>query len=116
MKRIGQVLQRNLANFAYNPSKEICTFLVFLITHQVIQRFAKSFAYLEWHGQGRFLIIFFTRLFSKKSIIANLQFLFAVSKSKALELPNDASFVIFKHQTCDLEGGGGSKTMHVAYT
>jgi len=30
---------------------------------------------------------------------------FADSKSRAQELSNDVSFVIFGHQTCDLEGG-----------
>ena len=34
---------------------------------------------------------------------------FADSKSRAQELYNDASFVIFGHQTWDLEGGGRSK-------
>ena len=32
---------------------------------------------------------------------------FADSKSRAQELSNDVSFVIFGHQTWDLEGGGG---------
>ena len=31
---------------------------------------------------------------------------FADSKSRAQELSNDVSFVIFGHQTWDLEGGG----------
>ena len=33
---------------------------------------------------------------------------FADSKSRAQELSNDVSFVIFKHQTWDLEGGGSN--------
>jgi len=33
-----------------------------------------------------------------------LQFFFADSKSRAQELTNDVSFVIFGHQTWDLEG------------
>ena len=33
--------------------------------------------------------------------------LFADSKSRAQELSNDESIVIFGHQTWDLEGGGG---------
>ena len=41
----------------------------------------------------------------KNSIFANLQFFFADSKSRAQELSNDVSFVIFGHQTWDLEGG-----------
>ena len=39
----------------------------------------------------------------KKSIFENLQFFFADSKSRAQELPNDVLFVIFGHQTWDLE-------------
>ena len=38
-------------------------------------------------------------------MFANLQFCFADSKSRAQELSNDVSFVIFGHQTWDLEGG-----------
>ena len=36
-----------------------------------------------------------------------LQIVFADSKSRAQELSNDVSFVIFGHQTWDLERGGG---------
>ena len=43
----------------------------------------------------------------KKLIFANLQIFFADSKSRAQELSNDVSFVIFGHQTWDLEGGRG---------
>ena len=39
------------------------------------------------------------------SIFANLEFFFADSKSRAQELSNDVSFVIFGHQAWDLEGG-----------
>ena len=38
----------------------------------------------------------------KNSIFAFLQ----IQKSRAQELSNDVSFVIFGHQTWDLEGGG----------
>ena len=38
----------------------------------------------------------------KISIFANLQIFFADSKSRAQELSNDVSFVIFGHQTWDL--------------
>ena len=41
----------------------------------------------------------------KNSIFANLQIV-ADSKSRAQELSNDVSFVIFGHQTWNLEGGG----------
>ena len=41
----------------------------------------------------------------KISIFANF---FADSKSRTQELSNDVSFVIFGHQTWDLEGRGGS--------
>ena len=42
----------------------------------------------------------------KNSIFANLLFFFADSKSRAQELSNDVSFVIFGHKTWYLEGGG----------
>ena len=35
-----------------------------------------------------------------------MQNFFADSKSRAQELSNDVSFVIFRHKTWDLEGGG----------
>ena len=50
----------------------------------------------------------------KNSIFANLQF-FADSKSRAQELSNDVSFVIFGHQTWDLEGGGVKLTPPSVY-
>ena len=40
---------------------------------------------------------------------------FADSKSRAQELSNDVSFVIFGHQTWDLEGGGGQIDPPPAY-
>ena len=40
---------------------------------------------------------------------------FADSKSRAQELFNNVSFVIFGHQTWDLEGGGVKLTPHPAY-
>ena len=71
---------------------------------------------MKWHGQWLFKnVYFFNKHFYyitgldfaiKNSILANLQFFFADSKSKAQELSNDVSFVIFGHQTWDLEGGG----------
>ena len=42
----------------------------------------------------------------KNSFFANFQIFFADSKSRGKELSNDVSFVIFGHQTWDLEGGG----------
>ena len=96
-KRIAQVLQRNVCKlFANNPSKEICTFLFFLIKQQVILNFAKIFAYFKWHGQGllksKYFIIFWTFFckhfyyiaeFGKKiQILQNCNFS-ADSKSKA---------------------------------
>ena len=40
---------------------------------------------------------------------------FSDSKSKAQELSNDVSFVIFGHKTWDLEGGGQFDPPHPAY-
>ena len=42
----------------------------------------------------------------KNSILCKFAICFADSKSRAQELSNDVSFVIFGHQTWDLEGGG----------
>ena len=47
---------------------------------------------------------YITELCDKNSIFANFQF-FADSKSRAQELSNDVSFVIFGHKTWDLERG-----------
>ena len=42
----------------------------------------------------------------KKFNFCKLANFFADSKSRVQELSNDVSFVIFGHQTWDLEGGG----------
>ena len=56
-----------------------------------------------------FGLIFFLQTYrDKKFNFANLQIFFADSKSRAQELSNDVSFVIFGHQTWDLEGGGAN--------
>ena len=79
-------------------------------------------AYLNWHGQGLFknvyFIVFWTisfgqtfllynwRLPNQNTIFEDLHIVFfSDSKSRAQELSNDLSFVIFGHQTWDLEGG-----------
>ena len=48
-----------------------------------------------------------------KEIFAN--YFFADSKSRAEELSNDVSFVIFGHQTWDLEGGGVNSSPSVSW-
>jgi len=57
--------------------------------------------------------IFFCKHFYYKTGFCDKKFnfrkfatFFADSKSRAQELSNDVSFVIFGHQTWDLEGGG----------
>ena len=50
----------------------------------------------------------------KNSIFANLQIV-ADSKSRAQELSNDVSFVIFAYQTWDLEGGPNYPPLPTAY-
>ena len=71
---------------------------------------------MKWHGQGLFknvkFIIFWT-IFTVKLDFAKKKFyfckftnFFADSKSRAQELSNDVPFVIFGHQTWDLEGEG----------
>ena len=49
--------------------------------------------------------------FCKKNQFCN----FADSKSRAQALSNDVSFVIFGHQTWDLEGGGSNCPPPIAY-
>ena len=104
--------KKNCKFFANNLSKEICTFLVFLNYTSGYLNFANIFAYLKWHGQGLFknrhFIIFWT-FFSQTFSLYNWIFksinfckfanFFADSKSRAQELSNDVSFVIFGHQT-----------------
>ena len=43
--------------------------------------------------------------FAAKNQFVQICNFFADSKSRAQELSNDVSFVIFRHQTWDLEGG-----------
>jgi len=57
---------------------------------------------------------YITGFCDKKFNFANLQIFFADSKSRAQELSNDVSFVIFGHQTWDL-GGGVKLTPPPAY-
>ena len=49
---------------------------------------------------------FITGFCNKKFNFCKFAIFFADSKSRAQELSNDVSFVIFGHQTWDLEGGG----------
>ena len=61
-----------------------------------------------------FGLFFFANIFtisgfcSKKLNFCEFANYFADSKSRAQELSNDVSFVIFGHQTWDLEGGGSN--------
>ena len=50
----------------------------------------------------------------QKKRFANVQF-FADSRSRAKELSNDGSFVIFGHQTWDLEGGSKLKIYTIRF-
>ena len=51
----------------------------------------------------------------KKGVSLKKKSIFAKSKSRAQELFNDVSFVIFGHQTWDLEGGGELTPPPAAY-
>ena len=51
----------------------------------------------------------------KKFNFCKFAIIFADSKSRAQELSIDVSFVIFGHQTWDLEGGGVKLTPPPAY-
>ena len=58
---------------------------------------------------------YITGFCKKKFNFCKFANLFADSKSRAQELSNDVSFVIFGHQTWDLEGGGVKLTSPSAY-
>ena len=73
----------------------------------MVKGFSKMYN-LSFFGQ-----IFFCKPFYYKTGFCDKKFnfckfanFFADSKSRAQELSNDVSFVIFGHQTWDLEGGG----------
>jgi len=53
-------------------------------------------------------ICYITGFCDKKFNFCKFPIFFADSKSRAQELSNDVSFVIFGHQIWDLEGGGPS--------
>ena len=57
-----------------------------------------------------FLQTFYYKLldFAKKNQFCKFTNYFSDSKSKGHDLSNDVSFVIFGHQTWDLEGGGSN--------
>ena len=82
--------EKNCKLFANNLSKEICTFLVFLDFWTNV--FCKHFYYI-------------TGFCDKKFNFCKFANFFADSKRRAQELSNDVSFVIFGHQTWDLEVG-----------
>ena len=69
----------------------------------MVKGFSKMYNF-SFFGQIFFCKHFYyiTGFCDKNSILANF---FADSKSRAQELSNDVSFVIFGHQTWDLEGG-----------
>ena len=64
--------------------------------------------FLKMYNLSFFGQIFFCKHFYYKTGFCDKKFnfwKFADSKSRAQELSNDVSFVIFRHQTWDLEGG-----------
>ena len=69
----------------------------------MVRGFSKMYIFFLY-----FLDIFFTLSldFAKKIKFLQICTFFADSKSRAYELSNDVSVVIFGHQTWDLEGGG----------
>ena len=58
---------------------------------------------------------FITGFCKKKFYFLKICKFFSDSKSRAQELSNDLSFVIFGHQTWDLEGGGGKRILVFKY-
>ena len=76
----------------------------------MVKGFSKMYN-LSFFGQ-----IFFCKHFYYKTGFCDKKFKFAKnfadSKSRAQELSNDVSFVIFGHKAWDLEGGGVKFTPH----
>jgi len=66
----------------------------------MVKGFAKTFNF-SFFGQ----IFWQTFLLYKKFTFCKFAIFFADSKSRAQELSNDVSFVIFGYKTWDLEGG-----------
>ena len=62
----------------------------------------------SFFGQIFFANIFITGFCDKKFNFCKFANFFADSKIRAQELSNDVSFVVFGHQTWDLEGGGSN--------
>ena len=123
-KRIAQVLRKKLQIFSKQPVKGNLHIFSFAWLKIRLFKFCKTFCIFEmalsrafqkciiFHFLGNFFANIFTILLDfaiKNSIFANLQVFFADSKSRAQELSNDASFVIFGHKTWDLEGGGSNR-------
>ena len=74
----------------------------------MVKGFSKMYN-LSFFGQFFFCKHFYyiTGFCDKKFNFCKFAIFFADSKSRAHELSNDVSFVIFGHQTWDLEEGGG---------
>ena len=100
------------------PVKKMCTFLAFLNYTSGYLKFCKYFCYLKWLGLGPFKNVYFIIFFCKRFpffngfclkilIFANLQIFFKILKVEHNRFAMMyVSFVIFGHQTWDLEGGG----------
>jgi len=80
----------------------------------MVKGFSKMYSF-SFFGQIFFCKHFYylTGFCDKIFFVANLKFFFADSKSRAQELSNDVSFVIFGHQTWDLEGGQFDPHQHI---
>ena len=83
-------MHNKIANFLQTTCQRKFTHLSFLDNF-----FCKHFYYI-------------TGFCDKKLNFCKFAIFFADSKSRAQELSNDVSFVIFGHQTWDLEGGGSN--------
>ena len=83
------------------------------IWNGMVKGFSKMYNF-SFFGQICFANIFIILLdFGIKNSILQICNFFAVSKSRAQELSNDVSFVIFGHQTLDLEGGSNWPPQHI---
>ena len=94
-----------LQTISNNPSKE--TFCIFEMAWSLVKGFSKMYN-LSFFGQFFCKHFYYKLDFAKKINFCKFANFFAESYSRAQELFNDVSFVIFGHQTWDLEGGGST--------
>ena len=120
---MAQVLRKKIANFLQTTCQRKFAHFSFSWLKIRLLKILQKFLHI-WNGMVKgfsimYIFSFFGQIFLQIFLLYNwilrykIQFLqickfFADSKSRAQELFIDVSFVIFGHQTWDLEGGGSN--------